>query len=478
MSSSRSGDRWLPLPLNKPLYANLDEDAVVGYQTAIENGFVNSQGGHTRFPGLSLFADFGGDARVYLHDFNGDLIAADSRGQVRRLDRNAHVEDLTAVPVAGGRRVVFAKTDRELLMAAGGPIVRLRATQTELLSSAAPLATHVASLDNYTIAVEINSGRFFHSGPGTPDQWDPLDTFAADGNPDNINSLLVTPARELMLGGEDSVEQFERTDSGDAPFARRWAIGAGGVKLPYAIIYADNYVWTINNRRELVRFAGQVQQVVSQTFGRLLEAVDDWSDAWMGGYPDRPLHILGQKFMILQAPNATNAYGTKGLTLLFDYENGNPHTLYGFDRAAGLPSRWPGWSHWTLWDRVFVGGQGKIYELDQTVHRNGSDTQRWLIRTSHMASGGGVIVKNFRLRLVRGGGTSSTASTIRVRCSRDGRPFGSWVSRTLGKAGERQQQIEFGNFGSGLTHRFEISCTDDCAVDLIGADVKTDPLGH
>src|SRR4051812_3428037 len=133
---------WIALPLDKPLFANLDEDAIVGAQTAVENGFINEQGGHTRFPGLEDFATLEDNGRVYLHDFNGDLIAGTSKGRTYRVSHNATVEAIPGVSVSGGRRIVFQKTDRDLLMAAGGPIVRLRDKKTELLSSAAPLTTH------------------------------------------------------------------------------------------------------------------------------------------------------------------------------------------------------------------------------------------------------------------------------------------------------------------------------------------------
>lgn len=465
-------EKWLPLPLDKPLYANLNEDAVLGFQTAIENGFINDLGGHTRFPGLIERADFGTNSRVYLHDFNGDGIAATDKGQVFRFDRGYDVTDVTGVPVAGGQRVSFAKTDRALLMAAGGPIVRLRDERTELLSSAAPLSSLIGWLDNFTIAVESDSGRFFHSPPGKPETWDPLDTFAADGNPDNINALLVTPALELMLGGPESIEQFERS-SGTAPFARRWATGAGGVKVPSAITYADNYVWAINNRNKFVRFAGQVQEPQSDSVQQLLSGIDNWADAWMS----TPIDVVGRSFIIIQAPNATNAYGSKGVTLGCDYLKQRFFSLYGWDASAGIPARWPGWSHHTLWDKVFIGGQGKLYELDPSVYRNGTETQRWLVRTAHIASGSGAIINNLRLRLVRGRGLSAETSRIRVRCSRDARPFGPWLTRSLGTAGERLQFIEFGSFGSGSTFQFEITCADDCAVDLIGADIKAMPLG-
>jgi len=466
---------WIPLPLDQPYFANLDEDAVVGFMTAVENGFINELGGHTRFPGLSEFASFGGNSRVYLHDLSGDLIAVTGKGQVGRVDSAGVVEDVTGVPVSGGRRVIFAKRRDDLVMCAGGPIVRLRAGKSELLSKKAPLATHVGWIDGYTIAVEINSGRFYYDDGS--DTWDPLDTFAADGNPDNINGLIITPFGELMLGGEKSIEQFERLYSGEVPFFRRWSVG-DGFKFSYMNIFADNAIWTINNLLEFVRFSGQTSISASGSIGRLLEAIDDWGDAWIGGFPDSPFHVVGQKFILIQMPKATNPYGTKGLTIVYDYRGQKFFTLYGWDDANGMPKRWPGWSHWPLWNKVFVGGEGKIYQIDKENYRNGSETQRWLIRTSQIAQGNAIQVKDFRLRIKRGLGSSNAVSTIHVRCSRDGKPFGPQISRSLGYAGDRHQHLSFGHFGTGDTFMFEISSTDNCPIDLMRAEVKVDPVGH
>ena len=76
-------DEWLDLPLSQPLFDQGNEDAVVGYTTALENAFHNKLGGVTRFPGLRRFAQIGASAhRIYLSDFNDDLMATDDKGQV------------------------------------------------------------------------------------------------------------------------------------------------------------------------------------------------------------------------------------------------------------------------------------------------------------------------------------------------------------------------------------------------------------
>jgi|GEM_PF-1663574 len=470
-------EAWIPLPLDKGLFANLDQDAIQGYQTAVENGFVNELGGHTRFPGLKIFADLGNRDRVYLYDYAGDMIAGTSKGQIFRVDEAARVNNVTGVPVAGGRRVIFTASDREIFAAAGGPIIRLRTDKTELLSENAPLTTHVAWIDGYVVAPEMNSLRWFHSDPGVPDSWPSQNTFTADGNPDNINSLLITPFRELLFGGDKSVEQFERLTTGTAPFFRRWAVG-DGVKFPYCQVFADNAMWTISKRTQLVRFSQQSSAVASVEIGQLLEKVDDWTDAWIGGYPETPLHTIGQAFLILQIPRATNPYGTKGITLGYDYRHKKYFSLYGFDPQRGLPIRWPGWSHWNIWNRNFVGGEGVIYEVTDDVHSHAGAIQRWLVRTAHIAEKNQIQIKNLRLHVVRGMGTPNTRATLRVRCSREGRPFGPWISRDLGFAGDRIQFKEYGSFGTGTSFMFEFSSTDDCPINLMKAEVKADPIGH
>jgi hypothetical protein len=462
---------WEPIPISNEMFRNLSEGAVLAYQAAIENGFINGLGGQSRFPGLVERVALPDSGRVYLHDYRDNLIACTGRGQVFEIDRQYRFQNRTGVPVSGGRRVIFTKTDTDLLMAAGGPIIQLRTKETELLSEDAPNSTYIQWIDNYTIAAEVNSGRFYHSNPADPKTWDPIDSFAADSSPDNIANLLITPFREIMIGGTNSLEQFERVLSGEAPFQRRWANG-DGVLLPYACLFADNAFWAMNNLTEFVRTSGQISQVKSKMVSDMLQKIDNWEDAWLGGFPDRPLHIAGQTFMLLQAPKASNGYGSKGVTLLLDYTNERWYELYGWDTKVGIPKRWPGWSHWTLWGKLFVGGEGKVYELVDGHHRNGDDIQRWLVRTGLLTKTDAVDMTDFRLMLERGSGTNSEAGDILVRCSRDGRPFGPWIRKSLGLAGDRYQYASFGSFGAASSFRFEISCGDNFPFNLIKAEYR------
>jgi hypothetical protein len=474
-------EAWLPLSLDGGLFANLDPDVVIHYQTAMENAFVNELGGNTRFPGLTEFATLPDNGRVYLFDFEGDMIAATSKGFVYRVTSNGAVTPCTGVSVSGGKRVIMAKTNQELLLAAGGPIVRLRKTTTELLANAAPDAAYVGWIDGFAVAPQVNSYQWQYSSAGVVDQWPALNIFSANSNPENVTAFLITPVRSLLFCGPDKIEQFERLTTGTNPFFKRFAVG-DGVKLPYCILYADNAIWTISSRTELVKLVAgsQIAQRVSDQIGLLLEDIDDWTDAWIGGYPNAPLNVIGQKFILIQFPNATNEYGTKGLTLVYDYRSKKFFTLYGWDSSRGVPTRWPGWSHWPLWNEVFVGGEGKIYKLTPGTYQNDGTLQRWLIRTSHVSQGNELSIKNFRLQLKRGvgGNPAGPPPQVRVRCRRDARSFGPWISRDLGVPGDNIQFKEFGSFGIGTTFMWEIMCADNCPVNLVKAEVKAEVIGH
>jgi hypothetical protein len=456
---------WVQIPINGKYYANLDETQINQSHLALENCFINEAGGISRFWGLEVFATLPDNGRVYLHEWRGDLVAATSKGRFYVVDRNGNPEDKTAAPVAGDLRVIFAKTEDELVMTAGRKPVRFAGHRTELLSRDAPDATHCGYIDSYLLLNERDSGRFIHSPPGDSRTFEALDTFSAEGQPDNIDGLLVTPFRELLLGGTASFEQFERLTTGDIPFFRRWAIGEG-LSAPYTLLFADNAVFCVNRSREFVRFSGQVTQPVSNDIGYLLETIDNWDEAWVGGYPDRPFDVFGQRFTMLQMPHATNGYGTKGVTLLYDYRNKRWSSLYGWDSARALPARFPAWSHWTINDEVYLGGEGVIYRLVRNGFSIAGQPQRMLTRTGYIGESGPYEIANLRLRVKRGMGGNASEAALYLRAKRDNKAWSNWKRKGLGRAGDGWQYLEFGGFGVGHTFQFETYATDDCPVEI------------
>ncbi|WP_417790280.1 hypothetical protein [Terasakiella pusilla] len=459
--------KWLPVDIASKLYEGVSEEALNSAQAAMENAYVTQAQTLHRFPGLSFFAEVKGKYPVYLSEWKEDLIAVTGNGSVYRCDESGNVEDVTGTPVSGGRRVVFTKSSNELIMAAGGPIIKFAGHKTEVLAKDAPETTFVGHVDNYTLAIEPFSNRFSHAAVGDSKTWEALDVFSADSQPDDLNGLFVTPYRELILAGKESIEQFERLTSGEAAFFRRWAIGEG-TEAPYTMVFADNAVWVLNKEREFVRLSGQIAQPVSDDVGTVLGALKQVE--LEGAWADK-VSIENQKFILMQFPHANTPYGDKGLTYALDYKNKKWTVLYGWDQERSAPAIWPGVSLFEKWGRSFVGGLGGIYELKPQVHLNAGEVQRMLGRTAHFGDGE-YCIDNARLRLKRGVGSYSKAPQIMLRCKRDNKHWSKWVSRDLGKSGQNNMIVEFGGFGWAEHFQFEFSVTDDCPIEIRGMDVQ------
>jgi hypothetical protein len=452
--------RWQRIKLEELVLQNVEEATLDKSNAAIENCYVTENGGISRFPMLNDFVSLQGNSPTYLEKWRGDLHAV-SGGQVYRIQLDGTVENLTGFSVAGGKRTTFAQTENELLMAAGGAIVKLDGETTEKLSDDAPVTTHIGFVSGYVLAIEPDSGRFFHSAAGVYDSWDPLDLFTAEGKPDDLVALIVTEFSELMLAGTDSIEQFDPVTSGDRPFFRRWVLGAG-LSAPYTLISVDNRVWGLNSEREWVAFSTQLGDIASLAIQNKLESLDDITDMWATELP-----ISGHRFMVIQAPYATNIYGTEGVTFLYDYQQQRWGNLFSWDNNAGVPARWEGWSTEEVNGRRFVGVNGGIKELTGFASDN---VERMLFRTGHLDRTGAapMRIEKLRMRVRRGapGNDSTTPPIISVRANKDNRGFGRWVHRSLGRDGQSDMILNFPSFGNCDTIQFEIRVTDSAPVDI------------
>lgn len=466
--------KWEDIDLDVKVFRNLDEDVLRRSAVTLENAFINEAKGHTRFPGLKGFANLPG-GKVYLHDWRDDMIAVTTAGQIFRLDENGVKTDITGVIPTGTGRVTFAKTDDQLAMAAGGDIIQYAGGKTQILSTDAPPSTHIAYLAGFLLAIEANSGRFFHSAPGAFTKWDPLDVFTAEYNPDPLVAMIVTEFGEALLGGKESIEQHEPFPGGDRPFFRRWSLGQG-VSAPYTLVSADNGVWAINRLEEFIRFSGQSGKPQSDDIALLLSKVDDFSDAWAAV----PNNLFGQKFIILSFPEATNAYGTKGLTLLHDIRQKRWSFLYGWDNTLQLPDRYPMNSYYSLWGRHFAGGfNGEILEFDDQTFQNDGLPQPMLYRTAHNDQFGRIRLDDVRMRIKRGVGgfNDSNPPLIQFRIRRDNLIWSKWQLKSLGAAGQNDMYLYFGQQGLAHTFQFEYRVTDPVNIQIAALQIRRTQIG-
>lgn len=458
--------QWIEVPLNRKLFKNVDEDVLTATYAAMENCYVTESNGLSKFPGLREFVDLGNNADIHLNRYENDLMACGEDGKVFRVNTEGAATAIPGTPVSGGLRTSFARSRDGLMMAAGAQIIKYDGTENKVLSNDAPLSSFIGYLDGYVIAVEKDSGRFQHSDANDLVTWNPLSTFAVDGSPDDINAMLITPFNEILLAGEESLEQYERYVGSTVPFFRRWAIG-DGISEPGTLCFADNAAWGLNGRREFVRLSGQTSQSVSDDIQKEIEScyalgnIGAFNKAWAA-----PCYIKGQKFIVFQSPEARNAYGTKGFTAVFDIRRGQFFEIYGWDATNGVPDLWPGRSIFSLWGKTFVGGKGKIYELDPGTYTNDGAVQRAYCRTAHFDTEGTMRVDGVKITLKRGVGNYVTAPLISFRSNPDNSGWSNWQTRDLGLTGADQLSVEFGAQGTADTWQFEISMTDNAPFEL------------
>jgi hypothetical protein len=455
---------WKDVPLDEDLLLNVTESALRRDHAAFENCYRNDVRGVTRFPGLRRRIEIPGNAKVFLYKYRGDMMAV-SAGQLYRIGRNSTTPvNVTGVAIAGGRRPSVAITEDEMILAAGGKLVRFAGNQTQLLSPDAPSgATHVVFQSGYVIANEPSSGRFYHTSPGQYRDWDPLDVFTAESKSDHINGIYVTPRNEILITGDSSIERWEPFASGSQPFYQR-GTSPEGLLMPDTFLTNSDGNFGINEAGEYVQFLDQYSTEISDRVQKGLAAITDWSDAWAA-----ELRFGGEKWHLLQAPNATNDYGTSGITLLFDVRKEKWSMLYSWDASEGLPVRWPGWSHLQIWQKHYIGGEGCIYELDATCYNNAGVVQRMLVRTAHFDENGGRIdITDSRMRLRRGQQAVNTTPEPRIfmRVNRDNQGLSSAIEKSLGAAGRTFPVVEYGNLGECDTVQVEFIITDEVPVDI------------
>lgn len=464
------------IELNKKLFKNVDGQALTSTYASLENCFVTESNGLSRFPGLLEFVDLGGDPDIHMGKYRNNMIAVGTDGRSFIIDDSGTAIQIDGPSVLGGDRVSFANTLDGLMMAAGDQIILFDGKKNQVLSPNAPLSSYVGNVNGYAIAVEKGSGRFQHSEQNNIRSWPGINTFGVDGSSDDINAMLVTPFNEILFSGDESIEQYEPYVGGSVPFFRRWSIGDGIIEGG-TLCYADNGVWGLNDRLEFVRISGQTTQSASDDIGKEIEDVyglnnlSSLNKAWA-----RQLFVKGQKFIIFQSPEATNSYGTKGFTAVFDIRRGSWFEIFGWNDANGVPDTWPGRSVFRIWDKTFVGGQGKIYEISNSTYQNNGATQRAYVKTAHFDTLGTMRVNKVRMTIKRGVGSNTFNPKMFFRSNPDNRGFNNMQFRELGKPGAGNMIIEFGAQGMADTWQFEWGCTDNCEFEMRRLQLDVDKL--
>lgn len=233
-----------------------------------------------------------------------------------------------------------------------------------------PGAAVVDYLDGYFVFIEPNSQRIWVTSLFDGTSVDPLDFASAEGDPDNIISMIVDH-REVWLFGNNSTEVWYNAGLTDFPLVRvQGAYNELGCAARYSVAKMNNQVYWLGKDfrgQGIVYVANgyQGQRISTHSVEWQIQQYGSMSDAVGFTYQQD-----GHSFYVLTFPSA-------GKTWVYDASTGAWHERAGWNDQ---------WTRYRAATQVFYNNEnlvgdyenGNIYALDMGTYDYNGHIQRWL----------------------------------------------------------------------------------------------------
>jgi hypothetical protein len=395
--------------------------------------------------------------------------------------------------INGSSRVSMANNGTQLIIVDDG--VGYLATEHTVSQITDPdfrLSGAVDFIDNYIVAVEKNSGRFFASELADASDWEPLNFATAESAPDNLVGLIVDH-QEIILAGTDSMELWFNAGTEGFPFARDSnGVVSAGCAAGGSLVRADNSVFWLDNHRIIRRLSGVTPQRVSQ-YGveQAIQSYAKVDDCFAFSYT-----LEGHICVVFQFPSV-------GRTWVFDITTNEWH-----ERQSEEFSYWQASHCVTAHERIYIGHstEGKVGTLEPDEYGDWDDTMRceWTYPVVY-ANGQEAHHHRFELGIETGqgippgqdvrhydtytkvtgrevtvlvgvdeAGTPRTPQVLLYASDDGGEFFKSMGARSLGRAGERNTRVHWNRLGPSRQRVYKNVVTDPVKFSVFAADVVAD----
>jgi hypothetical protein len=412
--------------------------------------------------------------------------------------------------VSGTGPVSMVDNGTQLFIACGGPsyIYNNSTGAFGLITDPDfPGALTVGYLDGYFVFIEPSSQKIWTTTLLDGTSIDPLDFASAEGNPDNLVSMIVDH-REAWLFGTNSVEVWYDAGNADFPLQRiQGAYNEIGCAATFSVAKLDNGLFWLGAD---ARGQGIVYRSQGYSGVRISTHAIEYAIAQYGNISDAIAYTYqqeGHSFYVLTFPSA-NA------TWVYDVSTQAWHERAGFDNGSFTRHRSN--CQMAYNSEVVVGdyANGNLYAFDLDVYADNGSVQKWLrswralptgqnnlTRTAHHSlqldceSGVGLSGLDFTdptylitesgfflitesgdfLISVEGSETVGVNPRAMLRWSDDGGHTWSnehWSS--MGKIGVYQHRVFWRRLGMTLKLRdrvYEVSGTDPVKVAIMGAEL-------
>jgi len=381
--------------------------------------------------------------------------------------------------VAGTGPVSIADNGTQIMIAAN-PTGYIYNTNTgvfaQIVDPDFPGASVVDYLDGYFVFIEPNSQRIWVTGLLDGTTVDPLDFVSAEGDPDNIVSMIVDH-REVWLFGENSTEVWYNAGLSDFPLVRiQGAFNELGCAARYSVAKMNNQVYWLGKDD---RGRGIVYQANGYQGQRISTHAIEWQIQQYSTLTDVVGYTYqqdGHSFYVLVFPSS-------GATWAYDATTGAWHERAGWDNGSWVRQRPV--AQISYQDDVLVGDyeNGNIYAYDLDVYTDNGAPQRWLRSWRALPTGQNDLMRTAQhalqldcqtgVGLVTGQGSDPE---VMLRWSDDGGH--TWSNehwRKMGAIGQYGFRTIWRRLGMTMKLRdrvYEVSGTDPVKIAIMGAELQ------
>lgn len=461
---------WRKLPINQPVYTNVDDVSLSGRTPERHDTFRNNAGATVRRPGFSQYFDLGTAAPVDgLYNWEEQsLIIAVSGGNVYKKTETGDVTTLGSDLLLREKRPTFANFGDTLYTANGGDIVKITSSTAAALTDAniPDNVTHVAAFDTYLLANEGGTGRMHYSDVLDPETWS-ANFVTAEQAPDDLMAIHTQRSR-IFLVGTRTIEAWY--NDGVTPFVPiNGGVVSTGTRAPHTIQWIrDSFYW-LNEHREVARSAGQSYEVLSSPVADMLVQARTVSDAIADYQTDG-----GKNLYVLSLPS----YGDYGKTIVYDVEKNEWQGEWNYwDSTNARYERYRGncYVFVPAWNKHLIGDKsnGLVYYIDFTNHQDNGATMRsaWLTGNIDHGTGREKISREIRFRVLRGEGSVNSEPELMIRWRDNGnQEWGNTHYLGLGKLGDYDYYVSLRRLGKYRSRQYELSVTDDTPVTIADAE--------
>lgn len=433
-----------------------------------------------RAPGLRLLLNIGTGPIRGLWTFGGYGYAV-SGTQLYKIDSNWTATLIG--PVSGTGPVSMADNGSQLFIACNG-LSYIYTAATNTLSAINdpdfPGAVTVGFLDGYFVFNEPNSQKIWVTALNDGTSIDPLDFASAEGNPDNVVSLIVDH-REVWVFGTNSTEVWYNAGQPDFPLLRvQGAFNEIGCKAPYSVAKLDNTIFWLGAD---ARGQGIVYKAKGYTGERISTHAVEWQIQQYTDMSDAVGYTYqqdGHAFYVLNFPTANT-------TWVFDVATGAWHERAAWE-IPGIFARHRGNCQMSFSNEIAIGDyqNGNIYAFDLNVYADNGQTQRWLRSWRALPTGQNDLKRTAQhslqldcetgVGLVSGQGVNPQ---VMLRWSDDGGH--TWSNehwRPMGAIGEFGLRTIWRRLGMTMKIRdrvYEVSGSDPVKIAIVGAELLMSP---